>query len=123
MEPGLGLSNMHCVSNNRFSFLILCQPDTIYFVAHCKLPSGRQTHWPNRERYTQADIEELATKLADYPLSESLLFGELWKKRTRSHLVSLEEGVLEHWFFGRTVLAGDSVHKVTRSAAPWLPSQ
>lgn len=117
MQPGLGLSNMHCVSNDKFSFLILCQPDTIYFVAHCKLPGGRQTRWPNRERYTQADIDELATKLADYPLSESLLFGELWKKRTRAHLVSLEEGVLEHWFFGRTVLAGDSVHKVTPNAA------
>lgn len=32
-------------------------------------------------------------------------------------MVSLEEGVLEHWFFGRTVLAGDSVHKVTPNAA------
>ena len=31
--------------------------------------------------------------------------------------MSLEEGVLEHWFFGRTVLAGDSVHKVTPDAA------
>ncbi|KAK1141701.1 hypothetical protein N8T08_008799 [Aspergillus melleus] len=43
MQPGLGLSNMHCVSNDKFSFLILCQPDTIYFVAHCKLPGGRQS--------------------------------------------------------------------------------
>lgn len=113
MQPGLGKYDMHCVSNDKFSFLILCQPDTIFFVAHCKLPADKQCRWPNRAQYTQEDMDALATKLADYPVSESLLYGELWRKRVRAHLVSLEEGVLEHWFFGRTALAGDSVHKVS----------
>ncbi|CZS93680.1 hypothetical protein WAI453_001167 [Rhynchosporium graminicola] len=117
MQAGLGKYDMHCVSNDKFSFLILCQPETIFFVAHCKLPDDKQCRWPNRARYTQEDMDNLATKLADYPVSESLLFGELWRNRTRAHLVSLEEGVLDHWFFGRTVLAGDSVHKVTPNAA------
>ena len=112
MQAGLGKYDMHCVSNDKFSFLILCQPDTIFFVAHCKLPEDKQCRWPNRNKYTQEDMDALATKLADYPVSESLLFGELWRNRTRAHLVSLEEGVLDHWFFGRTALAGDSVHKV-----------
>lgn len=112
MQSGLGKYDMHCVSNDKFSFLILCQPDTIFFVAHCKLPEDKKCRWPNRARYTQEDMDALAIKLADYPVSESLLFGELWRNRTRAHLVSLEEGVLDHWFFGRTVLAGDSVHKV-----------
>lgn len=112
MQAGLGKFDMHCVSNDKFSFLILCQPDTIFFVAHCKLPEDKQCRWPNRARYTQEDMDALAFKLADYPVSESLLYGELWRNRTRAHLVSLEEGVLDHWFFGRTALAGDSVHKV-----------
>ena len=112
---------MHCVSNDKFSFLILCQPDTIFFVAHCKLPEDKQCRWPNRAHYTQEDMDALAFKLADYPVSESLLYGELWRNRTRAHLVSLEEGVLDHWFFGRTALAGDSVHKVA-CLTPALPS-
>ncbi|KAM5442430.1 FAD-dependent monooxygenase dep2 [Microsporum ferrugineum] len=32
-------------------------------------------------------------------------------------MISLEEGVLNHWFFGRTVLAGDAIHKVTPNSA------
>ncbi|KAK3168681.1 hypothetical protein OEA41_005129 [Lepraria neglecta] len=117
MQAGLGKFDMHCVSNDKFSFLILCQPDTIFFVAHCKLPEDKQCRWPNRAHYTQEDMDALAFKLADYPVSESLLYGELWRNRTRAHLVSLEEDVLDHWFFGRTALAGDSVHKVTPNAA------
>lgn len=31
-------------------------------------------------------------------------------------LVALEEGALSHWFLGRTVLCGDSAHKVTPNA-------
>ena len=123
MQAGLGKYDMHCVSNDKFSFLILCQPDTIFFVAHCKLPEDKQCRWPNRARYTQEDMDALASKLADYPVSESLLYGELWRNRTRAHLVSLEEGVLDHWFFGRTALAGDSVHKVGFASPPALPSQ
>jgi hypothetical protein len=57
-------------------------------------------------------MEAYAAKVADYPVSESVLFGELWRKKTRGHIVSLQEGVLDHWFFGRTALLGDCVHKV-----------
>lgn len=31
--------------------------------------------------------------------------------------MSLEEGIFKHWYFGRTVLAGDSAHKVTANFA------
>lgn len=58
------------------------------------------------------DAERLATRVKDHPVSDSLLFGEVWNSRTRAQLVSLEEGVLKHWHSGRMVLAGDAVHKV-----------
>ncbi|KAI9785103.1 MAG: hypothetical protein M1816_000514 [Peltula sp. TS41687] len=115
MQPGLGKVDMTCVCNNGFSFLFLTQPDSIFFAVHCKTPRGHR--WPSRVRYNEADAEALAAKLAEYPVSDSLVFGEIWRSRTRGVLVSLEEGVLDHWFFGRTVLAGDSVHKVTPNAA------
>lgn len=40
------------------------------------------------------------------------VFGELWKNRIRAHLIGLQEGLFDHWSFGRIVLVGDSAHKV-----------
>lgn len=62
--------------------------------------------------YTAQDAEQLAETVASYPVCESLLFGELWRKRERASLVNVEEGVLDKWHFGRIVLAGDAAHKV-----------
>ncbi|KAJ6172832.1 hypothetical protein N7470_001899 [Penicillium chermesinum] len=115
--PGLGLHDMHSISNDRFSFLLLCQPTFISYIAHCKLPADQQCVWPNRARFAEADMEALARKLASCPINESVVFGELWAKRTKAQLISLEEGVLDHWFFNRTVLAGDAIHKVTPNSA------
>jgi hypothetical protein len=108
---------MHSISNDRFSFLLLCQPTFISYIAHCKLAQDQQCVWPNRARFTDDDMEALARKLADYPICESVVFGELWRRRTKAQLISLEEGVLDHWFFGRTVMAGDAIHKVTPNSA------
>jgi len=69
MQPGLGLYDMHCVSNDTFYFLILCQPSTIFFVARCKLPEDKKCRWPNRAWYTQEEI--------------CVLFGP-WKTLVRS---------------------------------------
>ncbi|KAI1649192.1 FAD binding domain protein [Daldinia loculata] len=69
--------------------------------------------WPRRMFYTAQDAEQLAETVASYPVCESLLFGELWRKRERASLVNVEEGVLDKWHFGRIVLAGDAAHKVT----------
>ncbi|RMZ40787.1 hypothetical protein AFCA_005107 [Aspergillus flavus] len=108
---------MHSISNDRFSFLLLCQPTFISYIAYCKLPKDKQCVWPNRVRFTDDDMEALARKLADYPICESVVFGELWRTRTKAQLISLEEGALDHWFFGRTVMAGDAIHKGTTNSA------
>lgn len=118
--PGLSDHDMEVVSNDKFSFLLLCQPDWISFIVHCKLPEDQQCRWPNRKKYTDEDMEALAAKLASYPVNDSVVFGELWKNRTKAQLISLEEGVLDHWFFGRTVLAGDSIHKVSPRSILYL---
>jgi hypothetical protein len=71
--PGLGPHDMHSISNDRFSFLLLCQPTFISYIAHCKLPEDQQCTWPNRARFTEDDMEALARKLADYPICESVV--------------------------------------------------
>ena len=110
MQPGLGINDMTFVCNNGYTFQFLTQPDAIYFMIHHKLPEP--IRWPRRVKYTEKDAEQVAAKFADHPISDSLVFGDLWRNRVRGHLISLEEGVLEHFFFGRTVLIGDAAHKV-----------
>lgn len=108
--PGLGQRDMTVVHNKQYSFLTLTQPDHVFFFVFFLLE--KPFTWPKRERYTDEDAEALAASVADHPISPSMVFGELWKKRYRGTLISIEEGVLEHWYHGRIVLAGDAVHKV-----------
>ncbi|RYP37975.1 hypothetical protein DL767_002703 [Monosporascus sp. MG133] len=115
-QYGLGTNEMTSVSNDRFSFLFLTQPDNIYFIVPIKLPPNLVCKYPNRLRWTDADAEAKAAELADCPVSDTLVFGDIWKTRTRGQIVSLEEGILKHWFYGRMVLCGDAAHKVTPNA-------
>ncbi|KAH7311416.1 FAD binding domain protein [Stachybotrys elegans] len=113
--PELGERDMTVTHDNRYSFLALTQPDRVFWFVF--FHQDKTTTWPHRDRYTDQDAEALAATVADHPVSESILFGELWKKRDRGQLIAIEEGVLDHWFHGRIALAGDAVHKVTPNIA------
>ncbi|GFF58146.1 LOW QUALITY PROTEIN: hypothetical protein IFM46972_11014 [Aspergillus udagawae] len=113
--PELGERDMTVVHDDRYSFLFLTQPDKLFFFVFFRLE--HEFRWPERRRYTDADAEALAASVASHPICESLVFGEIWQKRIRGSLISLEEGILQHWSHGRIVLAGDSVHKVTPNIA------
>ncbi|RKL20263.1 hypothetical protein BFJ68_g2972 [Fusarium oxysporum] len=115
--PGIGAHDMEITSNDKYSFLLLCQPDWISIIVHSKLPEDQQCTWPTRRRYTKADMEALVSKLSERPVTDTVVFGELWKRRLKAQMISLEEGVLEHWTSSRIVLAGDAVHKVTPNSA------
>lgn len=72
----------------------------------------------DRLRYTQADQDAMVEELGHIPLlpENNLSLREAYENRLQSGLVSLEEGVLDHWSWdGRIVLAGDAAHKFTPS--------
>ncbi|KAK2612306.1 FAD-dependent monooxygenase dep2 [Conoideocrella luteorostrata] len=115
--PGISSHDMQITSNNKFSFLLLCQPNWISIIVHSKLPKDQQCTWPTRRRYTEAEMEAIVSRIAECPVTDTVVFGELWKRRLKAQMISLEEGVLDHWTFGRIVLAGDAVHKVTPNSA------
>lgn len=117
--PEMGDRTMTCVHNKGYSFLILTQPDKVFFFVFFRL--SQAFTWPTRKRFTPADADSAAARVADHPVSESMVFGELWAQRTRGSLISLEEGILGHWHFGRIVLAGDAVHKVRTFIFPSSP--
>lgn len=112
---GLGTRDMTCVHGHAYSFLFLSQPDQVFFFVFSKL--SRPTSWPNNQRWTDEDAEKVADGVKDHLVSDSLLFGEIWRTRIQGQLVSMEEGIFEQWHFGRMVLAGDAVHKVTPNFA------
>ncbi|KAF1978068.1 FAD binding domain-containing protein [Bimuria novae-zelandiae CBS 107.79] len=113
--PGLGIRDMHWVCERGLSFLILTQPDKIYFFVNWKLP--RKMRWPSKAKWSNEEAEAAAQSVAEIPISDSAVFGELWKNKIRGHLIGLEEGMFEHWYNGRIALVGDSVHKVTPNFA------
>ena len=108
-EPDLG-HEVGAVHNDRYSFLISAQPDKTYWFVFMRVDKPYSTY--KRPRYTEEDAEAAAASMAEHPVSGTKVFGELWKNRWRSVLVDIEEGVLDHWHFGRSVLVGDAAHKV-----------
>lgn len=107
--PALG-NELSCVHNRCYSFLIGAQPNRTFFFVFFKVdkPYTRYT----RPRWTDEDAEKVAAGVADHPITQEVVFGELWKKRYRAQMIDIEEGILKHWHFGRTVLVGDAAHKV-----------
>ncbi|KAF5566775.1 zeaxanthin epoxidase chloroplastic [Fusarium napiforme] len=72
----------------------------------------------DRVRYTEQDQVDLVERWGHIPLAPGgkLTLKDAFSARTQSGLVSLEEGVVNHWSWGgRVVLAGDSAHKFTPS--------
>ena len=45
-------------------------------------------------------------------VTEKTNMRDLWDKRTKFAMVSLEEVVFDKWWEGRVCLVGDSAHKV-----------
>jgi 2-polyprenyl-6-methoxyphenol hydroxylase-like FAD-dependent oxidoreductase len=81
-----------------------------YFLGFFKNPA--KTVNDAIPRYSDEDeVEDVAAHANDI-IVPGLTFGDLYKRRTRSTLVPLQEYLLEKCFYKRVVLIGDAVHKV-----------
>ncbi|KAH8645851.1 putative FAD-dependent monooxygenase [Tricladium varicosporioides] len=109
--PSMSNCDMSCTHYEGKSFLIINQKQWTFFFVFFK--NVERLYWPSRPRWTKEDAEKKATSCADCPISDTQVFGELWKNRERGELVNIEEGLFKHMYFGRIVLAGDAVHKMT----------
>ncbi|KAJ5765405.1 hypothetical protein N7520_004964 [Penicillium odoratum] len=109
--PGMSNCDMTCTHYPARSFLVIGQKVYTFWFVFFKNP--QRLHWPSSPRWSDADAERRALECADCPISSTQVFGELWKTRLRGELVNVEEGLFDHMYFGRVVLAGDAVHKMT----------
>ena len=66
-------------------------------------------------RFSSSDADKLAAEHADLAIlpKGAVTVGDLYKNKTSSTLVSIEEAAYEHWSWGRMVCLGDSAHKMT----------
>ncbi|KAI8712001.1 FAD-binding-3 domain-containing protein [Fusarium sp. LHS14.1] len=66
--------------------------------------------------YSEKEVEEMAAKLAELPVNETLKVKDVVKERFTWGMSDLGEGILKHWSHGRIVPAGDACHKFTPNA-------
>jgi hypothetical protein len=111
--PGLG-NELSCVHGDGYSFLIASQPNRTFWFVFFKAEKPYSQY--TRPKWTNSDAEKAALLLLEHPITENVVFGELWAKRYRAQMIDIEEGVLSVWHHKRIVLAGDAVHKVRTRA-------
>lgn len=95
----------------QMSFLVVSGPGgRVYWFLFVRLP--QTLYGKDIPRYTTEDEARFAEKHASVPITETLTFGQLFASRVSSALTPLHEKVFKKWFYKRTFLSGDSVHKV-----------
>lgn len=110
--PGLDHSpDMHITYGSGHTLQIVTQPNSTFFLVYQKV--AQPIRGSTRITYTQEDADREAAKFADSPVTENVLFGEIYKKRLRGQLANLEEVVFDHWHHGRLAILGDAAHKVS----------
>ena len=113
LVPGLEVGELNLVRDEGLSATVTTTADKVMFFVCIK--SYTTSHWPTRIRFSDTDAEKEAAKIADFPVTTHVLFGEIWSRRQRGYLCPIEEGLLKHWHWGRLALVGDSAHKVPSS--------
>jgi FAD dependent monooxygenase len=109
---GLGPSDVNIICDQDSTKLLFTQPGVAYWALVYKDEYSKP---PKAFRPTQEDQERVAARFKNDKLGEDLTFEDLWKNKSRSGLLNIEEGILEKWHAGRIVLVGDSVHKVRQN--------
>lgn len=69
-----------------------------------------------RTTYGEKDVEAMAGRFADYPLTDSLKVKDVLAERMTTGVSDLQEGIRNNWGWGRIALVGDSIHKFCPNA-------
>ncbi|PHH90143.1 hypothetical protein CDD83_4425 [Cordyceps sp. RAO-2017] len=117
-EPGLRNELSVTSYPGKRAAMTITQPRLTTFLFFWKAETATALSRPeSAARFTAQDADRAAAGVAHLPVNETMVFGDFWNKRTRAQLSHIEEGVLTRWHYGRLVLAGDAVHKVTPNTA------
>lgn len=106
--PGMDLGVVREIPHQGWWFQIISQPQRIFWMLYQALdpPMDQATF------YGEDEAEALAAEHGDFSVGEGFTFKQIRASKTFEKLAVLEEGVAANWYWKRTVLIGDAVHKV-----------
>ena len=84
-------------------------PERAWFFLYKRM----QNPTSERTKYTDKDVDALAAEFAEFPLTRTVKVKDVWPRMLGAGLTNLDEGIVNHWSFGRIVLVGDACHKMT----------
>ncbi|KAH7078980.1 hypothetical protein BKA63DRAFT_255465 [Paraphoma chrysanthemicola] len=105
-----GPSDVNILGGYDVTKLLFTQPGIVYWAIIYK---DEYSQPPKAFKPGEKEHEETAQRFKDIKFTENTSFEDIWKRKTRSGLVNIEEGILDKWHAGRIVLVGDSAHKMT----------
>ncbi|KAL2220239.1 hypothetical protein M432DRAFT_608525 [Thermoascus aurantiacus ATCC 26904] len=85
-------------------------PGQIFWFMLVKIPLIKGLDCP---RFTEEDTLAVIEEYGDVKVGPGYTIKDLWNKRIRASMVSLEEGILQTWHHSRVILMGDAIHKTT----------
>ncbi|TGO15229.1 hypothetical protein BPAE_0584g00010 [Botrytis paeoniae] len=106
-DSEIGLGSSSDGSNASVQYLTSKDRAWIFIYEHLEKPTKKRA-W-----YSQEDVEAFAAKHAEMPINDHLKVKDVFAKKYHAGMANLEEGIIEHWSWGRIVLAGDAAHKFT----------
>lgn len=109
------LCEMH---SDKISVQIIPGPGMAMFVVYERLPSTIK----GSKRYSEEEKIAFAESVGDFNVSEKVKFRDIWNTTEWSYFAGLEEGIADKWYTDRTVLVGDTVHKMTPNVGLGLNS-
>lgn len=104
----------HCITHGPGASLqFIVHPKRCWVFVYEKLD---QPNPHERTRFTDMDLKDFANRHGNMRIGDRLTLADVVPHRTSGGMALLEEGVLQHWSYGRIVLAGDAAHKFTPNA-------
>ncbi|KAI1132771.1 hypothetical protein F5Y10DRAFT_230740 [Nemania abortiva] len=92
---------------------ISADKNRMHFGIYRKLPNPTTI---SKKEYSEAEVAEFVKAFSNVMVMPRLSFAELYENCEWTKLVNQPEGLLEHWYHGRIVLAGDSCAMMTAAA-------
>ncbi|KAL4911103.1 hypothetical protein BDW74DRAFT_172553 [Aspergillus multicolor] len=109
--PGLRSGEHGNVFGDGVTVLTFHGENRVYWFVVSKM--NKKHTYPKIPRYGSKDAEELSRRFAAVRLAEGVCVRDLWENRRVASMTAMEEGLFEIWHFGRMVLLGDAVRKMT----------
>lgn len=81
----LGDSYLIVAYGSGITLLATSHTHAVYFLVIYAL--DKPYHWPRRERYMAEDAQKPTDLVMDKPVTDEILFGEVWRRRIREGVV------------------------------------